>query len=821
MPTIAIRIEWLTGLKIHIFSNLRLYGSWDSNGSFSDTPWTEVPMSPFSAEDGCPAWSAVVQLEQGQSFRWGIRADSRERQDSWGIVTEVPDPLSASQYRTFRANHDHQVERYYLTHCRRLGANKRYVKGKSKPRIEFACRAPHAADVQLVIGEPASGYITPTGTGVQASYSMIRDEEGIWRTAQTDPVFARFSDWDHKPYMYRIVRDDGSVVFRSDMFARCQIGSGRKDPASPEPGEPPWDGTRFDLKGTKSCSVAIDPERVTELLDEGVFPETRWLDNADFWKDEFDPARPVPASFNDLVIYELHVEGLGFGKKKPGTSEEAPGTFEDAIAFLDHLVVLGINAVELLPPMEAEAFSWGYGTSHHFATEYAGGGRDQLKHFIRACHQRGIAVIFDVVYNHWVEDAERSPDLYDSIRDDRNFHYWHEGRDEDWPTGAHGRHNGGYIQNGSSGRLPNLREEGMRKLFTSSACMWLTEFHVDGFRVDLTQAFHRDNVLEGNGQSLPVANQFGIKFLREWVRTVRFIKPSVMLVAEDHSDWPAIIQPQETGGIGFDAIWWAQWYHNLIGDSQSNLDSARLLHVAGQGSDLPLAMDRLGDKIAQTAKRVVYHESHDQAGNATYSENGVNLASARTIQVAVNNVLVDETRFWAEARTRAVAGLSLLTPGVPMFFMGEEVGAQEPYRYHDWIHHREDLLAMRQGGGARLFAYYQDVIGLRHAQPALRSAEVMIVHSHNANRVLAYRTWQGDEDFLVALTLNNGGFPDGYVFAHPAIADGLWREVLNSDDARFGGSGMINSAPLQASDSRINPRLPANAIIVLQRETDR
>jgi hypothetical protein len=98
----------------------------------------------------------------------------------------------------------------------------------------------------------------------------------------------------------------------------------------------------------------------------------------------------------ELVIYELHVGALGFG-------HSGEGNLADAIRLLDeHLVPLGVNAIELMPIAEFPgAKGWGYGDSHHFVIESSAGGRDQYKHFVRACHQRGIAVIQDVCYNHW------------------------------------------------------------------------------------------------------------------------------------------------------------------------------------------------------------------------------------------------------------------------------------------------------------------------------------------------------------------------------------------------------------------------------------
>ncbi|HEX5863063.1 MAG TPA: alpha amylase C-terminal domain-containing protein [Casimicrobiaceae bacterium] len=344
----------------------------------------------------------------------------------------------------------------------------------------------------------------------------------------------------------------------------------------------------------------------------------------------------------------------------------------------------------------------------------------------------------------------------------------------------------------------------------------MTEFHVDGFRVDLTQAFHRDNTIEGSGAPCAEANQLGTKFLREWVRTLRLIKPSVMLTAEDHTGWSAITQPQETGGIGFDAIWWAEWYHHLIGDSQNDSHNARLLYVAGFGGNDPLSMSYLAGALQATPGRVIYHESHDQAGNASYWVGNYEVHSARTIQTAVNGNL-DGTRYWAEARCRVVCGLTLLAAGIPMFFMGEEVGAQEPYRYGDWLYHREDFPALRATSGARLFRFYRDVIRLRRRYEALKSPYIEVVHVHDANRVLAFRRWLADAEFLVLASLNNAPFAGGYGIVHPALHDGAFIEVLNSDADIYGGLGVTNGETLVAAAGSFNARLPANGIAVFQR----
>ena len=814
MARLRVRFEWLTGLKQPIFRNVRLVGSWDRHGRYSNEKRI-VAMKKFTAPDGCPAWRTDVRLDDAQrgwTFCWGVIVDTQHQTCAWGIPTEAGNPNPSAQERSFELREDGQVEHYWLTHCRRLGANGLWRNGIKKPALMFSVWAPNAREVDAVIGDPATGYVWSDGRGAEHAFKLTKrtDGSGIWESDLADPALADFARWDHQVYMFRIRKDDGSVAYRTDLYSRCQIGSGRKKPENPRGGEAPWNHTRQDLDGSKSCSVVIDPERVSNGLDDDDFPPAQSLDEADFWASEYDRRRPVPKRLDELVIYEMHVGGLGFGKRD-AAGNPLPGSFRDAIALLDQLVELGINAIELMPMSEAEGWSWGYGTSHYFAIEYSGGGPDQFKHFVRECHRRGIAVLVDVVYNHFIHDAERAQWMYDSNTHSKNIYYWYQGKETDWP-----RPEGGYLSNGSSGATPNFRSEMVRKLFISSAAMLLSEFHVDGFRVDLTQSFHRDNVIESNSAICAEANLLGTKFLREWVRALRLLKPSVMLTAEDHTGWKAITELQERGGIGFDAIWWVEWYHQLIGDSQNHSRQARLLHFAGFGANEPLAISLLAKALLKTPGRVIYHESHDQAGNASYREDDRVVYSARTIQTAVNGKL-DGDRGWAEARCRVVCGLTVLAPGIPMFFMGEEVGAKEPYRYNDWLYHREDFQVLRATSGGKLFEFYRDVIRLRRRYDALRSPHIEVLHAHDANRVLVFRRWLAHQEFLVFASFSNTPFADGYRISHSGLHHGVFVEVLNSDSAAYGGGGVTNTGRLISAHGDFNARLPANGIVVFQR----
>jgi 1,4-alpha-glucan branching enzyme len=153
-----------------------------------------------------------------------------------------------------------------------------------------------------------------------------------------------------------------------------------------------------------------------------------------------------------------------------------------------------------------------------------------------------------------------------------------------------------------------------------------------------------------------------------------------------------------------------------------------------------------------------------------------------------------------------------------MFFMGEEVGVSQPYRFDDFLQHRDDFRALREGEGRRLHRFYRDLIHLRLLHPGLRSHNVDIVYAHDGNRLLVFRRWEPPEDFLVVASLNNRGFPDGYAIFSSRIADGAWREVLNSDAPVYGGAGLANGGPVRSSAGTFVPRVPANGVVVFQRQ---
>src|SRR5213594_1854097 len=137
MAKVAVRFRYLTGLKRQIFRKARLTGSWDGAGRFSPV-WSETPMSPGTAEDGCPCFTATVHLDDaeiGTRFRWGVRLDGPGAANLWGIPTEVNDMRSAGRFREFEltAAPESRQQDFYLTYARRLGARKFFSRAGAAP----------------------------------------------------------------------------------------------------------------------------------------------------------------------------------------------------------------------------------------------------------------------------------------------------------------------------------------------------------------------------------------------------------------------------------------------------------------------------------------------------------------------------------------------------------------------------------------------------------------------------------------------------------------------------------------------------------------
>ena len=187
---------------------------------------------------------------------------------------------SSARHRLFTLRAGGQTECFDLTHCRRLGANKMYQDGKLIG-ARFAVWAPNAKRVELVRGEVAGGYIWPDGRGTQATFPMIRGDDGIWTVDPlTAPALSDYAEFEHQTYMFRITKDDGGVAYRTDLDRRCQIGSGGVNPEAGEALErpPPGPGRGQELFGGLVIEMVVEPFRQLDAAGQPVWPETEWLE---------------------------------------------------------------------------------------------------------------------------------------------------------------------------------------------------------------------------------------------------------------------------------------------------------------------------------------------------------------------------------------------------------------------------------------------------------------------------------------------------------------------------------------------------------------
>jgi maltooligosyltrehalose trehalohydrolase len=361
-----------------------------------------------------------------------------------------------------------------------------------------------------------------------------------------------------------------------------------------------------------------------------------WSDNG--WKG-------IP--FHDLILYEIHT-----GTFTP------EGTFDAIIPRLDELIDSGINAIELMP---VNAFpgnrNWGYDGVFPYAVQNSYGGPDGLKRLVDACHQKGICVLLDVVYNHLGPEGNYFG----------NFGpYFTKTYATPWGEALN------YDGNWS---------DGVREFFADNIVHWLENYHIDGLRFD---AIH---TVFDNG-----AVHFW-EFATERVKELEKKHGRAFhLVAESDLNSPKVVKPVEQGGYGFDAQWLDDFHHALYkminrSDTERYYDFGSIEQLAKAYKDgfvhsgewVKFRKRKYGASSAGISgdKFVVFNCNHDQSGNRAEGERLSMLVSSDRCKIA--------------------AAALMLSPYVPMLFMGEEYGDDTPFFY--FVSHSDEQLieAVRKG----------------------------------------------------------------------------------------------------------------------------
>jgi 1,4-alpha-glucan branching enzyme len=438
--------------------------------------------------------------------------------------------------------------------------------------------------------------------------------------------------------------------------------------------------------------------------------------------------------YNHLVIYELHVGTFSKGK------DGKPGTFAGLQKRLHYLQQLGVNAIELMPLAEFPSEkSWGYNITNPFAIEESYGGADALKEFIKAAHAINIAVIIDVVYNHYGPD---DLDLW-------QFDGWQENNlggiyfYNDWRAWTPWGQN-----------RPDYGRSEVRQYLRDNALMWLEEFRVDGLRFDGVSYIR--SVRGDNDPTGALAHGWQ---LLQWINEeIHRLYPKRITIAEDLQNNPWLTKTTGEGGAGFYTQWDVVFVHPVREAVILSEDHYRNLNAVKDS----LTHHYNGDPF----QRVIYSESHDEVANGR-------------ARVPFEIDPQDAGGFYARKRSTLAASLVFTSPGIPMLFSGQELLEDEWFRDDvpiDW----SKLTSFR--GIHRL---YRDLIHLRRNVAGVTSGligpHIEVNHINYEAKLLTYHRWldggPGD-DVLVVANFSNQTF-NNYAFGCPH--PGMWKVRFNSD----------------------------------------
>ncbi len=435
--------------------------------------------------------------------------------------------------------------------------------------------------------------------------------------------------------------------------------------------------------------------------------------------------------------------------------KDKPGSFLTAIKKLDYLKWLGINAVEVMPPFEfAGDLSWGYNPAHPFAIESAYGGPNAFKTFVKECHKRGIAVILDVVYNHF---GPSDIDLWQfdgwSENDKGGIYFYNDWRSTT-PWGD---------------TRPDYGREEVRRYILQNALMWLTEYRCDGLRMDMIP-YIRNVYADGN----PDNNLLdGYTLVQEINRTIKHHFPHKITIAEDLHTIQDITLGVNEGGFGYSAQWDAQFVHPVQEVLKAMDDDDRDIFKIEQAIKFRYNDDAF--------RRVVYTESHDEVANG----------KARIVEeIAPDKNGKD---YFAEKRALLGLAVALTSPGIPMIFQGQPILEDKWFDDTDAV----DWSKLQENRG---FAQsVRDLIHLRrnlkNLTKGLQSQFIETLYSDNDTKVISYhrfdKTPAGTEGSVVIIANFRNQDYEYYQMHFPY--EGNWELVFNSSYEEYSSYNENNS----------------------------
>jgi maltooligosyltrehalose trehalohydrolase len=509
------------------------------------------------------------------------------------------------------------------------------------------------------------------------------------------------------------------------------------------------------------------PDPASRLQPSGVHGPSQVADNRFRWNDRQWTGLPL----EKYVLYELHV----------GTFT-TQGTFEAIIPRLATLKDLGVTAIELMPVAQFPGErNWGYDGVYPYAVQASYGGPLGLKAFVNACHQLEIAVVLDVVYNHLGPEGNYLADFGP---------YFTDIYKTPW---------------GQAVNFDDTESDEVRRYFIENALEWITDFHIDSLRLDAIHA-----IVDNSARTF-------LEELRAAVHTrAKALGREVHLIPESNRNDARVVSPPQVGGWGFDAVWNDDFHHSL--------------HVLLTGEQDGYYQDFCGieDLASSYREGFSYTGQYSKFRQKSYGSSSKHIPAKRFVVYAQNHDQIGNRRLGDRlsqslsfAQLKLAAGTVLLSPYIPLLFMGEEYSERAPFEY--FVSHGDPSLveAVRQGrkdefakfgwpgdipdpqseatfldsklnwdlqteGHHRiLWHFYQELLRIRRTLPPLAELDknAMEVTSFADEKVLLVRRWKAA--CQVSIVCHFGQAPTKLLLPIPA---GRWHIALDSAQQRWGDS---------------------------------
>ncbi len=518
--------------------------------------------------------------------------------------------------------------------------------------------------------------------------------------------------------------------------------------------------------------------------------DTRWVDHADpmarateippltasvveestyQWNDQvWIQQRSQFQSWRSAVsVYEVHL-----GSWKIGLSYK-----ELAVDLVEYIQQQGFTHVEFLPVTEHPyGPSWGYQVTSFFAPTSRFGSPDEFKFLVDALHNAGIGVILDWVPAHFPKDE------WALAKFDGTALYEHAdprlGEHPDWGT-----------------LIFNFGRNEVRNFLVASALYWLTEFHIDGLRVDAVASMLYLDYSREEGQWLPNINGGrenleAVQLLQEATSTAYKTHPGIMMIAEESTAWSGVTTDTNGGGLGFGFKWNMGWMHDTL-----QYLSHEPIHRVYHHNEITFSI------LYAWSENFMLPLSHDEVVHGKGQ--------------LVNKFPGD--RWQKLATLRALYGFMWAHPGKKLLFMGSEFAQNDEWNESAGLQWHLTEYAEHQGvqkSIAELNTIYKSTPALweKDTNP---EGFTWLVGNDGAANVIAFARWDEYASAIVSVTNFSPVPHENYQLPFPNA--GIWSEVLNTDDANFGGSGVSNEPVIVGASQIASVRIPPLATVWFKR----